>query len=68
MTVATASPPELEGEITYIIMIFHAKVNESLPEGSVSLVGLSMMCYTKEKAHKTCFGERQARGRMGKLL
>ena len=36
MTVA-ASPPELEGEITYIIMIFHAKVNESLPEGSVSL-------------------------------
>ena len=31
-------------------------------------VGLSMMCYTLGKANKTCLGERQERGRMGKLL
>lgn len=31
-------------------------------------VGLSMMCYKKEKEFKTCFGERQDKGRMGKSL
>ena len=31
-------------------------------------VGLSMMCYTFGNADKTCLGERQLRGRMGKLL
>ena len=31
-------------------------------------VGLSMMCYTLGKANKTCLGERQLRGRIGKLL
>ena len=31
-------------------------------------VGLSMMCYTLGKANKTCLGERQERGHMGKLL
>ena len=33
-----------------------------------SSVGLSKMCYTLGKANKTCLGERQERGRMGKLL
>lgn len=38
-------------------------------EGSAgSLVGLSMMCYRLREANKTCLGERQERGRMGKLL
>ena len=32
------------------------------------IVGLSMMCYTLGKANKTCLGERQLRGRIGKLL
>lgn len=32
------------------------------------IVGLSMMCYTKEKARRTCLGERQLRGLIGKLL
>ena len=36
--------------------------------GILNYVGLSMMCYTLWKANKTCFGERQAKGRMGKLL
>lgn len=31
-------------------------------------VGLSMMCYRLREANKTCLGERQERGRMGKLL
>ena len=31
-------------------------------------VGLSMMCYTLGKAERTCRGERQARGLIGKLL
>ena len=31
-------------------------------------VGLSMMCYTFGKAERTCKGERQARGLIGKLL
>jgi len=31
-------------------------------------VGLSMMCYRLGKARRTCFGERQLRGRIGKLL
>ena len=31
-------------------------------------VGLSMMSYKDEKESKTCFGERQARGRIGKAL
>lgn len=31
-------------------------------------VGLSMMSYKEEKESKTCFGERQARGRIGKAL
>jgi len=29
-------------------------------------VGLSMMCYTLGKEERTCLGERQLRGRMGK--
>ena len=29
-------------------------------------VGFSMMCYTKANSDKTCFGERQLSGRMGK--
>ena len=33
-----------------------------------STVGLSMMCYRLREANKTCLGERQERGRMGKLL
>ena len=33
-----------------------------------SFVGLSMMCYTEGKANKTCFGERQLSGLIGKLL
>lgn len=32
------------------------------------IVGLSMMCYRLREANKTCLGERQERGRMGKLL
>ncbi len=31
-------------------------------------VGLSMMCYKEEKESKTCLGERQLRGRIGKEL
>ena len=31
-------------------------------------VGLSKMCYRLRKANKTCLGERQESGRMGKLL
>src|SRR5699024_12037377 len=31
-------------------------------------VGLSMKCYRKGKEFKTCLGERQLRGRIGKLL
>lgn len=31
-------------------------------------VGLSMMCYTEGKEKRTCFGECQPNGRMGKLL
>ena len=31
-------------------------------------VGLSMMCYTSGKEERTCLGERQSRGRMGKSL
>ncbi len=31
-------------------------------------VGVTMMCYTAAKAVKVCLGERQLRGRMGKLL
>ena len=34
----------------------------------IFVVGLSKMCYTLGKENKTCLGERQARGRMGKLL
>ena len=33
---------------------------------AVKIVGLSMMCYTKSNSDKTCFGERQLSGRMGK--
>ena len=31
-------------------------------------VGLSMMCYTFGKVNRTCLGERQLSGRMGKSL
>ena len=31
-------------------------------------VGLSMMCYTLGKLDRTCFGDFQLRGRIGKLL
>ena len=31
-------------------------------------VGLSMMCYALGKERRTCLGESQLRGRMGKLL
>ena len=31
-------------------------------------VGLSMMCYRLGKVNKTCLGECQLRGRIGKLL
>jgi len=31
-----------------------------------SFVGLSMMCYTEEKANSTCFGDFQLRGLIGK--
>ena len=31
-------------------------------------VGLSMMCYTLGKLDRTCFGDCQLRGRIGKLL
>ena len=33
-----------------------------------SIVGLSKKCYKEAKEDKACFGERQFRGRMGKLL
>ena len=36
--------------------------------GTVPGVGLSMMCYTEGKEKRTCFGECQPNGRMGKLL
>ena len=32
------------------------------------VVGLSMMCYRLGKVNKTCLGECQFRGRIGKLL
>jgi len=41
---------------------YHAKTHEN------NSVGLSMMCYRLGKARRTCFGERQLRGRIGKLL
>ena len=37
-------------------------------ERKTAFVGLSMMCYRLREANKTCLGERQERGRMGKLL
>ena len=39
-----------------------------LLENFQAAVGLSMMCYRLREANKTCLGERQERGRMGKLL
>ena len=38
------------------------------PVNLQKIVGLSMMCYTFGKAERTCKGERQARGLIGKLL
>lgn len=35
---------------------------------AIHSVGLSMMCYTGGKEKRTCFGERQLSGRMGKSL
>ena len=43
-------------------------IDDYLSDDEYDYVGLSMMCYTLWKANKTCFGERQAKGRMGKLL
>ena len=43
-------------------------VNEYLNQGDADIVGLSMMCYTEGKEKRTCFGECQPNGRMGKLL
>lgn len=40
----------------------------ALMNGAQAPVGLSMMCYTLGKENKTCLGERQLRGRIGKLL
>lgn len=37
-------------------------------EKSEKTVGLSMMRYTEGKASSACFGERQLRGLIGKLL
>ena len=49
------------------------QLNEEVIKGQLKelvrgSVGLSKMCYTLGKANKTCLGERQERGRMGKLL
>ena len=44
------------------------KVNKEKNKRKKADVGLSMKCYRKGKEFKTCLGERQLRGRIGKLL
>ena len=46
---------------------FYHELGEKIPF-RLKNVGFSMMSYTLGKANKTCFGERQLRGRIGKSL
>src|SRR5699024_10828134 len=60
----------------YTEMLFPQKgvrfiaVNDNVDSanGGTGSGGLSMKCYRKGKEFKTCLGERQLRGRIGKLL
>jgi len=46
---------------SFIVSVFCEQLNLTFHP-----VGLSMMCYTEEKANSTCFGDFQLRGLIGK--
>ena len=57
------------GQAAYLADIEENEYYSGMCDGdSCITVGLSMMCYTLGKAERTCRGERQARGLIGKLL